>query len=1538
MVWTRSGPYIYFDSDNGFPSPGFRLGFPTVQMKVFDAQTARNAYLLITGSGKRVELRQVGTSNIYEAADSSYLRLTETGGNLLVYSIDGTKLTLTYSNNEYRCTEVKDRNGNYITINYNSLGRLTSITDTLGRLITFNYDTNDNLLSITQAWNGQPSHQWVSFGWALRNMQSSFSPTLLQGVIAPKNGTALPVITQVNLNDTSSVTFDYTNSLQVSLIRKDFGVIDLNATTFTYETPAGDAPRLTDSRVSARNWTGVNGLPAEVIATYNAATDRSWAQLTAPDGTIYKELFATSGWQTGLTTGTEIWSAGVKQKWTTTAWTQDDTAVSHQKNPRAYDVNIYDEAGNRRRTETIYTSFNLPSPVALPTEVKEYAADASTVLRRTTTTYFTSQPYIDRRVLGLVRESMVYDGNNNPQSRVWYDYDWSNDAWAATPQPATQHESSSDPAGRGNLCWIGRWDVTDLNNPDKVTRSYIKYNRTGSVIRTEDHYGHGTSISYADSFSDTVNRNTFAYPTTITDADQFSSYAQYNYDFGATTRTESPAPANQPQGAIQTMSYNPLGQLERITTTNNGAYKRFWYGGDYVASLATVNNVADELYSVEAVDGLGRIMRVAGDHPGSYGGYWHVTTIYDQMGRAWKVSNPTEVNGAWQPSGDDAAGMYYTQQTYDWKGRPLVTTNPNNTTKEASYSGCGCAGGEVVTLTDEGTIDGGIAKRRQQKIYSDVLGRTVKTEVLNWQGGSVYSSTVNTYNARDQIEQIRQYAGPEGSGTYQDTIITYDGLGRLKTKRVPEQGPGTATVWTYNSDDTIATITDARGAITTFDYTGTNRHLVKTLTHTLTGSSTISVSYDYDAASNRTSMTDSLGSVAYQYDQLSRLTSETRTFTNLFGSFPLTYSYNLQNQLMSITDPFGASFSYTRDSRGRLKTITGSSYAGFTNYVNDVSYRAWGAPKSVAYTGSNSTIGFNTRLQPNEFRLTANGTGTSIMREDYSYFADGRLRLLTDLDDTPGTNPPATLRFLSRNYSYDQVGRPTGGQGTGSGSMPGVPYSQSYSYDQFGNMTGRSGSYYNYTLSPPATDSATYNNNRRSNWTYNAEGQVTATPSTSTDAPRTMMYDAAGRMISSVQSGQSSTVTYSATYDGDGRLVYEISTTSLGSSSASYIVRSTVLGGEVLTRLDQSGNKLITHVPAEGLLFATQMSSGGPGPFVMITNRNPLGISETTKAVYDPLGNYIPFQANGDPRPPAGSYNSGSMSGLVSSQTDANSYSVGCVSDGVPTNCNSVMQAINRDQASKLGILGLAVTPALMRVMASFTAVGAELRPGVGAQSPPQQPSPLQPASRTAYTINIGISEVWTQFIIAPGLQQAFEQNPQNTSTQKPMDTTQTEKMLTEDCLTFLNSILAQLKDPHSKNLLDILKAAKGRLFTRNLSDEEKKKRLGGTHSRVGDPAFYIYLGEAEYANDPYLLIHELFHGAAGTGTGYTHFAMATAAYKVALADPTFMKYANRHGGLREPKPPDYSPDSKDPEDWYNADVFDRIARHGCTHPIDWNW
>ena len=516
-----------------------------------------------------------------------------------------------------------------------------------------------------------------------------------------------------------------------------------------------------------------------------------------------------------------------------------------------------------------------------------------------------------------------------------------------------------------------------------------------------------------------------------------------------------------------------------------------------------------------------------------------------------------------------------------------------------------------------------------------------------------------------------------------------------------------------------------------------------------------------------------------------------------------------------MTDPFGASFSYTRDVQGRLKLVTGSPYAGTTSYVNDVTYRAWGAPKTVSYNGSTSTIGFNSRLQPTQFRLTANGNGASIIREDYSYFGDGRLNSLTDLDDTAGTNPPVSLRFLSRAYLYDHTGRVAFVYGTGNAGQ-GVPFNQTYLYDEFDNMTTRSGAYYNYNFSGPATDTATYTNDRRSNWTYNAEGQVISTPLTSTDRPRTMTYDAAGRMITSVENGQSSTVTYSASYDGGGQLIYETSNTSPGSTSASYIVRSTVLNGEVLTRLDQLGNKLITHVPSEGLLFATQRSSGGPGAYVNLTFRNPLGITETSKAVYDPLGNYIPFQASSDPRPPAGSYSSSSMSGLSSSQAEPNSFGVGCVMDGTPTNCNRVLRAIDRHQGKSLQVVGLALTPEWLRIALSITPTYG-VRASKPNQAPPQpqpdpQPNnPLTPAGPT-FRASLSAVEIWNETVIAPGLQRGFEQNPQNIGRQiVPLGNLQKglEGLLKGDCGVFVQKLIDKANQlygggrPHATSFWD---------------------------------------------------------------------------------------------------------------------------------------
>jgi YD repeat-containing protein len=1191
-VWTRSGPYIHFDEDNGFPSPGFRLGFPVVQRKVFDAQTAKNSFLFITAGGRRVELRQVGTSNVYEAGDSSYLQLIDNSPTLVVRSTDGTQLSFVEINNEYSCTQIKDRNGNYIWVNHNALGRITAVTDTLGRVINFNYDSNANLLSLTQSWNGQPSHQWVAFNWGTRTMQSSFTGA---AVVGPKNGMLLPVITGVTLNDTSQVTFDYTNSLQVYLIRDYFGALQRSETSFTYETPGSDVPRLTDSRISAHNWTGMNGIPSQVITTYSVAGDGACV-MTAPDGTIYKQYYG-AGWQRGLTTLSEVWSGGVRQKWTTTAWTQDNTSVGYEVNPRVIETNVYDAGGNRRRTVIDYGSY---AQWGLPYWIKEYAADGATEIRHTFTDYELSQTYLDKRIIGLVLHVHLKNATDY-ESKITYSYD-EPARLQAVPAAATGHDTnySTSLTARGNVTSVSRWDVTDINNASKKLTTYTNYYTTGTPISTTDASGHQSTVAYADAFSDTINRNTFAYPTTLTDADGYSSYVQYNFDFGATTRTQSPAPAGQSQGAIQTMTYNTLGQLERVTTTNNGAYKRFWYGADYTGSYATVNNVADESYSMQTFDGLGRTLGVASNHPGSTGGYKAQINNYDLMGRVKKSSNPAEITNAWVPTGDDAAGWLYTQQTYDWQGRPLVTTNPDTSTRQATYGGCGCAGGAVVTLTDEAG--------RRQKLYSDVLGRQLKSEVLNW-NSSVYSTRKNTYNARDQITSVKQYQGLDSSGVYQEVVKTYDGYGRLATQKDPIQT--TATAYTYNAVNQPLTVTDARGATQTFTYN--NRNLPTQIAYSNYWQPLTAITVGYDAAGNRTSMTDGTGSKTYQYNQLSQLTSETRQFTGLSGSFTLSYEYNLAGALKAFTDHAGSRVDYAFNNLGMLTGVTGSGAHSLPTYLSNIAYRASGAIKDMNFgNGAHQHLNFNSRLLNTSMTLS---NGSISATWSFDYYADGKIQKVTDSQNS----------IFDRAFDYDHIGRlqeaRTGSEARG-GSAPDGPFKQTYTYDVWENTTARS---YRIWSSSMQSDGGTFTNNRRQFWTYDNEGNLGSDPDASYG------YDAAGRQnhfVSNVTVGgwptehpQQPAMEILQTFDGDSASAKKTTINRWEeylneevqihqSTSSVYYLRSTALG-KVIAGLDETGYKRQGYVFAGGMQIATQhVWNPGFGYDVELTTTSPATGSE----------------------------------------------------------------------------------------------------------------------------------------------------------------------------------------------------------------------------------------------------------------------------------------------------------------------------------------
>lgn len=211
LVWTKDGSYIKFNADLGSPAPGFRPSLPKVQQIYYDYDSGTYSQMLVTSSGGRIELRQIApSSTIFESIDGSYTQMdvsTAPNGYVTIKTSDGTQMKLqsVSVNNEYRCTEIKDRNGNKITATYNaSNGHLQTIRDTLDREITFAYNTNNNLEAIRQTWAGV-SHDWATFSYGEVRVKPQFSVLLVNG----PTDHDVPVLTQVSLHDGTYYAFNY---------------------------------------------------------------------------------------------------------------------------------------------------------------------------------------------------------------------------------------------------------------------------------------------------------------------------------------------------------------------------------------------------------------------------------------------------------------------------------------------------------------------------------------------------------------------------------------------------------------------------------------------------------------------------------------------------------------------------------------------------------------------------------------------------------------------------------------------------------------------------------------------------------------------------------------------------------------------------------------------------------------------------------------------------------------------------------------------------------------------------------------------------------------------------------------------------------------------------------------------------------------------------------------------------------------------------------------------------------------------------------
>jgi YD repeat-containing protein len=1273
----------------------------------FRQTAAGDTYETADSSYAQVKVNNPVSSNNPTPIEEITLTVTGTDGTQMSYAWIGnayrcTKITdrngnyITISNNsDGQLTSVTDTLGRVVAVNYDSYARPSSITQ--------NWQTSNGSSSTTT------THTWASFTYTTKTINTSFDSSLY--IYGPANNTSISVLDKITYADGSYTKFDYNGYAQVYKVSNYAANSDLlNYIWRNIESPSSnqtDCPRFTQTKTKVANFNfDQYGAAQETVVNNSITANQSYSLPDSISGTatkievsmdndtyssVSKTYVGSTSWNEGLPIATEEYAdegqGSSRMRWTWTEWTQDDVTKSYIVNPRVIETRVGDTS-NKKKTQIEYylqTGTNV-STYGLVKEVRVYDSNLSTVLKKAVTEYKIDTAYLSRRLIGLPSKVETYGLETtglNLMSKVTFEYDEGNFSDTALSQNImpVQHDNTNYTSnfitGRGNPTSTKRWSV-DPNDPVQSVTSSVKYNTAGSVVAQISPWTTTTTrqvkISYADKFNDgNDSRNTYAYPTKIIDpADNFSE-VKYRFDIGANVWAQSPAPAGQSAGKTTTREFDSLGRLEKDTIVNTGAYTRYEYpnpdNGVQRMIYSTINNAdgdnnlqEDEVFTEMWVDGAGRVRKARTENPTTTGGGWTGTlTEYDILGRVKRQSVPTEVNSSYEAAGDDAVrGFLWTHQKYDWKGRVTRIINTdgsdsptlNDSDQLFSYDGCGCAGGQVTTTQSESIPVPGqtYSARRKQKVYQDILGRTYKTEIFNWDGSTVYTTTVQTFNGRDQITNTRQYSGTTSSGTYQDVTMTYDGHGRMKTRHYPIEDANTYTSWNYNADDSVSDVTDPRGAATSFTYN--SRGLVLNIGYTVPTGSNIpdpsDVSFTYDALGSRTQMTDGTGTTDYAYNELSQLVSETKDFTYTLADEPtnhykIQYAYNLSGGLKSVTDPFGEEFDYTHDKTGRLTKVDGSSFGtgtgATTHYTDGIKYRAWGAVKELTYkTDDNALVKmqYDNRLRTNQYEVDTSVVSSGYMKKStFTYDAGSRPTEMTDVEHSE----------FNRTFTYDHVGRLASNT---FGTSTVTPYTQTNTYDAFSQLTGRNTTHWG----AGNQFTSTFTNGRESTsgilgTTYDAAGNQTNTGSHGDNTYQTREFDAANRVkvfLSNrkLRTGRynyiTSKIRLTQEFDGDGHqlkqteAVWNNNTTGWIDTKVSYQLWSSVLGS-YLSEVTGTGKKKKTKVFAGGAVIAEQIRTQGASTDVDTVewiHADPVSGSSTRvnkdgteyyRTEYEPLGN-----------------------------------------------------------------------------------------------------------------------------------------------------------------------------------------------------------------------------------------------------------------------------------------------------------------------------